>query len=325
MGETSISWTDETWNPFVGCSIISPGCTNCYAMRMSHRLQAAGVSHYQGVVETVKDRPIFTGRIGIAPDRKFFEPVRKTRPRLYFVNSMSDMFHENVSDAMIDRAFAVMALSPQHEFQVLTKRSARMRAYLNDLGTPRRVWETVCDLVFDFPGIVLIADPSFDVVAPKGRRVHVGVWPLKNVWIGVTAERQQEYDERSVDLEAALAAVKFFSYEPLIGPITPGYLGDWGIVGGESGPGSRPMDPIWPRHLRDAYVLNGVPFHFKQHGDYLWWVDDNGEIRPEVHKAYVFDQGMPHQRTVYRIGKSRSGRTLDGKVHDEFPKTGITR
>ena len=122
MSKSNIEWTQETWNPIVGCSIVSAGCTNCYAMKMADRICAMQPnSHYQGTVKRVNDKPVWTGKMALAPEKKLLEPMRRKRPRTYFVNSMGDLFHENVPDEWIDKVFAVMARSPQHTFQILTK------------------------------------------------------------------------------------------------------------------------------------------------------------------------------------------------------------
>lgn len=198
---SKIEWTESTWNPLAGCSIVSPGCTNCYAMKMAHRLQSINrtggsnsryVNHYDGTTKVVNGKPVWTGKLSIAPDRILTAPLSRKKPTMYFVNSMSDLFHEDVPDEWIDKVFAVMALSPQHTFQVLTKRSARMRAYLA-AGRAASVSDAHGNL-----GI-----PFFD-------------WPLPNVWLGVSAERQQEADARIPDLLATPAAVRFVSAEPLL-------------------------------------------------------------------------------------------------------------
>ena len=123
---SNIEWTDATWNPIVGCSIVSPGCTNCYAMQMAARIETMRPSHYDGTTKKVNGNAVWTGKVALAPDTILTAPLRWKRPRKIFVNSMGDLFHESIPDADIDRAFAVMALSPQHTFQVLTKRAERM-------------------------------------------------------------------------------------------------------------------------------------------------------------------------------------------------------
>jgi len=232
---TRIEWTNMTWNPVTGCTKISQGCKHCYAERMAHRLQAMGSARYERgfhltVHEDLADLP-----------RGW------RRPRMIFVNSMSDLFHEDVPLAFIQRVFRTMEACPQHVFQVLTKRGSRLRAVAGDL-----------------------------------------VWP-GNVWMGVSVEDERVAD-RADALRAVPAATRFLSCEPLIGPL--GRLDlrgiHWVIVGGESGPGARPMRPEWVRGLRDRCAAEGVAFFFKQWGG---------------------------------VRKHATGRELDGRTHDAFPST----
>lgn len=271
--KSPIEWTDATWNPIVGCSIVSPGCTNCYAMRQAARIEAmaAGArteTHYSGTTKRVNGKPIWTGKLALAPKSILHQPLRWKRPRRIFVNSMGDLFHEDVPNDWIDHVFAVMALSPQHTFQVLTKRSDRMRDYCNGDWSLR--------IIDRLPGHIAgwLSD---------GRNI------LPNVWLGVSAERQQEADERIPDLLATPAAVRFVSVEPLLRPLNIAeymhdssceapdgdictccepreiYL-DWVIVGGESGPDARPMHRDWARSIRDQCAAANVAFFFKQWG-----------------------------------------------------------
>jgi protein gp37 len=132
MADSKIEWTERTWNPIVGCSVVSPGCTNCYAMKMAARIEAMGnQARYRGTTKKVNGNSVWTGKLAIAPDATISEPLRRRKPTTYFVNSMGDVFHEDLPDEWIDRVFAVMALSPRHTFQVLTKRAGRMRAYVS--------------------------------------------------------------------------------------------------------------------------------------------------------------------------------------------------
>ena len=351
---TKIQWTEETWNPIVGCSIATAGCTNCYAMRMAWRLANNPVTpHYAGTVEKVKGKPVWTGKVAMAPDRVLAEPLRRRKPTTYFVNSMGDLFHEGVPDDWIDKVFAVMALAPQHTFQVLTKRAGRMREYL-----------TQANISVAAPLGAAITERTLTL--PREFRSHS--WPLPNVWLGVSAERQKEADERIPHLLDTPAAVRFVSVEPMLGPVDldignacfnrnavirdlmrgPSLLNreqadaavaavqlDWIIVGGESGPGARPMHPDWARTLRDQCQAAGVPFFFKQWGEWgpgecadhaatrtedtaTWW--DGG---------WEFDSLTPRQSEelhrdaepdLYRLGKTRAGRTLDGREWNEMPE-----
>ncbi len=255
---TGISWTNETWNPTVGCTHVSPGCDGCYAARLaSGRLKH--VPEYAGLARDGR----FTGEVRVLPDRLGL-PLRWRKPRRVFVDSMSDLFHRDVPDAHIARVFATMALAGDHVFQVLTKRHARMKALLNDPEFPRLV----------------ATEGAFRLARGQaGAGPVVEEWPLPNVWLGVSVEDQHWANLRVPALVHTPAAVRFLSCEPLLGPIDlmPTYPGtvhgpdwladiDWVIVGGESGPGARPMDPAWARDLRDQCVVAGVAFHMKQLG-----------------------------------------------------------
>ena len=223
MTGTKIQWTEETWNPIAGCSVVSPGCTNCYAMRRTApRLSNnQATPHYHGTVQPSKGGYVWTGKIGIAGDTAFLKPLRIKRPTMFFVNSMSDLFHENVPDEVIDRIFAIMALCTQHTFQVLTKRSARMRQYTSDPDTPRRVYEIVCDMVVEgeLPAVLRLDGIDDPGIKPSWPRIFLGAWPLANIWLGVSVEDQARADERIPDLLATPAAIRFISAEPLLGPL----------------------------------------------------------------------------------------------------------
>lgn len=260
---TGIQWTEETWNPVAGCSLVSPGCTNCYAMKQAARIVKMNPgSHYVGTVRGVKGNAVWTGKVVVAPDSIFLKPLRRKKPTLYFVNSMSDLFHEDIPDAVIDRVFAIMALRQDHRFQVLTKRHERMLAYLshrtrhNDIELAA---EGVCRGPF------------------CGKHVLPAL-PLKNVWLGVSVEDQRRADERIPILLQTPAAIKFLSVEPMLGPVdlrsdniafgasgTKGWV-DWIICGGESGSRARLFNLAWARSLHEQCVLAGVPFFMKQMG-----------------------------------------------------------
>jgi protein gp37 len=309
---TAIEWTHrpgtkgETWNPTVGCSILSPGCTHCYAMGEAARQVrcAAGLkraTHYEGTVKTVKGRAVWTGKINLAPDHILMKPLRWRQPHTVFVNSMSDLFHESIPDEWIDRVFAVMALSPQHTFQVLTKRAERMRAYFDGCLNPpfdlplNKAWLTQ----WHRRGGVLVEIERLAELGFANKFPGVHQLPLPNVWLGVSAERQQEADERIPLLLQTPAAVRFISAEPLLGHIDllnirlpekhldaltgrahypgagsissktlQGNRLDWIIVGGESGPNARPMHPDWARSLRDQCAAAVVPYFLKQWGEW---------------------------------------------------------
>ncbi|MBS7699200.1 MULTISPECIES: phage Gp37/Gp68 family protein [unclassified Chelatococcus] len=327
MGDrTGIQWTDATWNPIVGCSIVSPGCTNCYAMKMSDRIEKMTPgSHYAGTTMRVKGKPVWTSKMAMAPDAILTQPLRWKRPRRVFVNSMGDLFHESVPDDWIDRVFAVMALAPQHSFQVLTKRSARMRDYL---CTRAGDWVLELSRAVREASLVKWADRP-DRATPR--------WPLPNVWLGVSAEDQRRWEERIPDLKATPATVRFVSAEPLLGPIVGDISGlDWIIVGGESGPGSRPMHPDWARSIRDQCAAAGVPFFFKQWGDWSVALDRSREdpdwsadygyklsrTRPDIAWLNLEGGSGFHGERFHvmrRIGKRSAGRLLDGIEHNAMP------
>ncbi|MHB8272031.1 phage Gp37/Gp68 family protein [Bradyrhizobium sp.] len=289
MGKSNIEWTERTWNPIVGCSIVSPGCMNCYAMKMSGRLQKMNrtggsnsnyVNHYDGTTKKVNGNIVWTGKLAMAPDKIFLQPLSRKAPTTYFVNSMGDLFHEDCPDEWIDRVFAVMALSPQHTFQVLTKRAARMREYLSNDEACQRIGEAgyaiwTKHLAPRDPGNLYI-DSVTDDLGFKDAVINLARYPLPNVWLGVSAERQQEWDERVEQLGATPAAVRFVSVEPMLGEIDCGNAFDappdgspyrpidWIICGGESGHGYRPMNPDWARSIRDQCAAAGVAVFIKQ-------------------------------------------------------------
>ena len=232
---SAIEWTQATWNPVTGCTKVSLGCEHCYAERLAKRLQAMGNANYaQGFRVALHEH-----MLGL--------PLRWRQPRVVFVNSMSDLFHDDVPFSFIERVFAVMQRASHHVFQVLTKRAERLAQLA----------------------------PRLD-------------WP-PNVWMGVTLEHP-DYLARVEHLRATPANVKFLSIEPLLGPMPQLDLSgiDWVIVGGESGPNARPMQPDWARDVRDRCLRSGVPFFFKQ------WGGRN---------------------------KKKAGRLLEGRTWDEMPET----
>lgn len=263
---TKIEWTDSTWNPLRGCSHVSEGCQNCYAEKLAHRF--SGENTYAGL--TAKGR--WTGKVNLVEER-LLDPMKWKalyitgrdprwqiyRPRRVFVNSMSDLFHENVTDEMRDRIFAVMALCPQHIFQVLTKRPERMLAYLgtgeNALMNRWGFWAS--HAMHLHTGVNDLARDS--AMAPK--------WPLPNVWLGVSDEGN--HHERIDILRETPAAVRFVSFEPLI--FDPGTVNlnglDWVISGPENGPHKRPMWQKWEDNLVAQCEAASIPFFAK--GDSL--------------------------------------------------------
>ena len=288
-----IEWTDATWNPVTGCTKVSPGCDHCYAERVTERF------HGKGSFATVRLHP-----------ERLDQPLRWRKPRRVFVNSMSDLFHDDVPDEFIAHVFAVMSLTPQHTYQVLTKRHARMRSLLS--GSER--WWGLLDAAEEN----LVEDEW--IIHDRHVEPTGDPWPLRNVWLGVSVENQQWADIRIPALLETPAAVRFLSCEPLLGPVnldpwrspdepwngrSPADTRiDWVIVGGESGPGARPMRPEWARALRDQCRAAGTPFFFKQWGEYGqqgWRVDPT------------------HTGEMVRMGKKIAGRALDGRTWDEYP------
>jgi protein gp37 len=319
MGDrTGIEWTDATWNPVTGCTKVSAGCDHCYAETIASRF--AGTKAFpNGFTVTLR------------PDR-LAQPLRWRRSRRVFVNSMSDLFHASVPDDYIARVFAVMAATPDHTYQLLTKRPGRMRSLLSrgELGTE------------GFPDMVEKAMAEF---------THAGLetWPLPNLWVGVSVEDQRWDKVRVPVLLRTPAAVRFLSCEPLRGPIDllgditggckaagpavthepvsyPTDYGtgvehdcvhavgvDWVIAGGESGRHARPMHPDWARSLRDQCSAMGVPFLFKQWGEFVH------DVGPAELSRYSYDTSLG-DIGMWRVGKKRAGRLLDGRTHDEFPE-----
>lgn len=345
MGRTKIEWATDSWNPIrarnratgnVGwhCEHATTGCENCYAEQMNKRL-GTGLPFKPG---HRKDIELFLD------EKMLLAPLRWRKPRMIFVCSMTDLFASFMSDEWIDRVFAVMALCPHHTFQVLTKRAARMRDYVAARAAPVR----------RLPIAGAMNMMGAGAAQPIGHRM----WPLPNVWLGVSAERQQEADERIPHLLNTPAAVRFVSCEPLLGPINlslgewvgwalgrfddpPTPRVDWVIVGGESGPGARPMHPSWARSLRDQCSGAGVAFFFKQHGEFaealdhrpipqerMSWVADDGR---HIDVSRWRDVERDDQRDVgnwklmARVGKKRAGRLLDGREHNDMPEIGARR
>lgn len=329
---SSIEWTDATWNVVTGCVEVSPGCDHCYAKTFAERWRGVPGHHFEQGFDVV-----------LRPERLDL-PLRWKKPRRVFVNSMSDLFHEAVPDEFIVEVFARMWWSPAHTFQVLTKRHGRMRSLVPRIEAHLRERERDLTLV--------------DCPTPL-------VWPLPNVWLGVSVENQQWADIRIPALLDTPAAVRWISAEPLLGPVDlsrwlvsrpawgPEYpeptspMGllvqdlvdvpalSWVVAGGESGPGARPMHPDWARGLRDQCTSASVPFFMKQFGQYApvedrpdgrdVWVALDGSTRP-----YLYDDGFTRtsggdfrsgdEVLVRRWGsKHAAGRLLDGREWNEYP------
>lgn len=258
--DSKIEWTDATWNPVTGCEKVSPGCDHCYAETFAERWRDIP-GHYFENGFSVQLRP-----------GKLEQPLRWQRPRRVFVNSMSDLFHKDVPDEYIACAFVIMAATPRHTYQLLTKRHARMKALLSS-----DEFQAKC----------------FFAAASRGLDLEGAPWPLPNVWLGVSAEDQHWANLRVPALLHTPAAVRFVSAEPLLGPLglrpgewlpplgggpranlsrpweAPGPALDWVIIGGESGPGARPMGTGWAQWLALQVKGTGTPVFVKQLGSAL--------------------------------------------------------
>lgn len=305
---TGISWTNASWNPLTGCEKASSGCKFCYSERDWARLSANSKTVYFGRKFTdVKCHP-----------ERLDQPLRWTRARKIFVNSMSDLFHDAVPFEFIDQVFAVMALAPRHTFQILTKRAVRMREYM----------------------IRITQEPEhLDAAARKlGHTLNFDGIPLPNVWLGVSVENQETANERIPILLRTPAAVRWISAEPLLGPldlihvalagttfnalakqgpenVIPGL--NWVVVGGESGPlrRSRPMLPVWARTLTEQCETAGVPVFYKQEGSWLHIpsVEDSRNL-PANNLKY-----FPDIDATFLHRKGGGAETLDGKTYQQFP------
>lgn len=311
---SSIEWTDATWQPITGCSVVSPGCTNCYAMRLAGtRLQ-----HHPSranLTTMTKAGPVWNGAVRL--NREWLtQPLGWKKPKRIFVCAHGDLFHEAVPDDWILDVFTIMAIAGHHTFQVLTKRADRMCDFLNRPG--------------------LLDDIYTNWTSFSGAPREVYSWPLHNVWLGCSAEDQRRYDERRRWLDETPAKVKFWSIEPMLGPIDMKIQfvkPDWIIVGGESGPSARPMHPDWARSIRDQCAAAGVPFFFKQWGAWKNGSDFADDAKVVCRDGRVFENTigaavdadsarpiMAHNPTLMRnVGKKRAGRLLDGVEHNGVP------
>jgi protein gp37 len=251
MAASDIEWTEATWNPIAGCTVLSPGCTNCYAMRMAARLQAMGMAKYAGTTRKSGKRHVWTGRVNV-DKAALAAPLNWKKPQRIFVNSMSDLFQDKAGEAFIRQVWRVMARAHWHSFQVLTKRPEHM--------------------------LEILSKPKFPT--------------LPNVWLGTSVE-SEDYVDRIDLLRHVPARIRFVSFEPLLGPITNLDLTNihWAIVGGESGPRARPMQPWWVEQLREACERQKVAFFFKQWGGKR---------------------------------KKKTGRILGDRTYDEYPSVSVS-
>lgn len=338
---TPIEWAEETWNPVTGCDKVSAGCKNCYAEKMALRLQGMGQPNYSNGFEVTIQRHMLK------------VPFNRKKATRYFVGSMGDVFHKDVPFAFIDKIMAVCALCPQHQMMFLTKRADRMLEYFSSDRDILKAWQIyMCSML------------------PLNERDLLSNWPLPNVWPGVSIENQPTADERIPLLLQIPAAKRFVSYEPALGPVdftkceyisskemgdlvagvacNVNYLKqrngiDLVIMGGESGPGARPMHPDWPKKVRDDCVVTDVPFFFKQWGAYvpanpfttsrrgkflmsteemkdLRWITKSGkimEITAEFHRDKY--EGEYPLTPMKKVGKKAAGDLLDGRQYHEWP------
>lgn len=399
---TNIEWADATINPIrahrididispwrrIGwhCEHVSEACRNCYAEVLNRDRFGTGLDYKPGHLAAKGG----TVEIVLA-ERALTDTLRWRRPRRIFVCSMTDLFADFVPDWMIDRIFAAMALAPHHTFMLLTKRPERMRAYLASSETFYRVVEAEIDL-HRRTGCPTVKDRCEQSGLPwtKPTNAH-DWWPLRNVWLGVTAEDQATADERIPILLETPAAKRFVSVEPMLGAVSlsrlscadpaevaqyergeieahggcyidaltgdawddengglngevwgdlednPPHL-DWVICGGESGPSARPMHPDWVRSLRDQCAAGGVPFMFKQWGEWVSVLDrdrDDPDWRADYTNKFNHRDGAQRWLNVAggmgfhgdgfhvmrRVGKRAAGRSLDGVEHLAFPET----
>lgn len=245
-GLSDIEWTDATWNPVSGCKVLSAGCTNCYAMRMAARLEAMGHDSYRGTTRKSGSRHVWTGKSHLL-EHTLDIPLTWNKPRLVFVNSMSDLFQESVPFEYIERVWKTMERAKMHTFQILTKRPERMAEFLGQKNA----------------------------------------YALENVWLGTSVEDQNVVD-RIGHLKKCRASVRFISFEPLIGPVGNVNLSKihWAIVGGESGPGARPLEIDWVNQIFDRCEKYEAHFFFKQWGG---------------------------------VNKKRTGRIFRGRTWDDMP------
>jgi len=334
MAKSDIEWTDDTWNPTRGCKVLSPGCANCYAMRMAGRFSKPG-KPFEGLITIGKNRrAIWNGEARLVPHMLAI-PLSWKKPRRVFVNSMSDLFYEGFSNEEIAAVFGVMAACPHITFQILTKRAARMRAWFrwaNPMGKElferrKTGWPPIPRKLIEDAALKALNGVIETIPAMRDAR-----WPLPNVWLGVSTENQDAADQRIPDLLETPSALRFLSCEPLLGPLDFTLRGsrikswdedwkydtlsgeewarpgdepepgsspklDWVIAGCESGPGARHADNRWFRSIRDQCERAGVPFFLKQ-------------AKP----GYCITSTYPVSGN-----EVASLPELDGKVHSAFP------
>lgn len=340
MAQTSIEWTMKVWNPTTGCDKVSQGCKFCYAEGMHKRLRAMGQPKYKHE---------FLG--GAQPyEADLLKPLSWRKPTTIFVNSMSDLFHKDIPFEYIDMVFAVMKATPQHTYQVLTKRIDRALEYWNSKDLFKRLdaaYLKVMDKASP-EGIHVISAAAYE------QKNEIYGWPMRNLWMGTSVENQEAADARIPFLIQIPAHVRFLSCEPLLGPVNfsdwtypkelvgmpvENYEGsessnlkqgiDWLIAGGESGHHARPMHPDWARSLRDQCEDAGIPFFFKQWGG---WREGFIGGTPIKNMAMVCNDGSiiigkdaipggKRASLMSKVGKKEAGRMLDGLEHSQYPNS----
>jgi protein gp37 len=375
--DTTIEWADKTWSPIIGCDRVSPGCDSCYAISTARIRESnphpAIAAAFAGTTQRTDTGVDWSGKVNLLEDR-LTQPLRWKKSAKVFVNSLSDLFHKNVPDEFIAKVFATMAATPQHTYQILTKRHARMRSLLNQDEFRLLVKD-------EYTGLWLAG------LIP-GQPLVINIWPLRNVHLGVSVENQHWADIRIPALLDTPAAVRWISAEPLLGPIdllgkrdhhghrptltywltgrpqlgqprttnteiqmhplATGPRLDWVVAGGESGPKARPPHPDWFRTLRNQCAAANIPYLFKQWGDWgpEWPLDKDGHLLttrrglgvtvandgtvyqpgelaypdgPRYGEAVRAGHDKASLTAMYRLGKKKAGRELDGREHNEFP------
>lgn len=321
--KSSIEWTDSTWSP----------------LRVQVRKDAAEIARAKGYKSLIQIAEKMAGRVGRSRDlvepfvdeKILVQPLHWKKPRRIFVENQSDLFGEWYTDGMIDEAVAVMTLCRQHTLQVLTKRGPRMQEYFSN---PERA-SFIREVLNNWADVGKITQQQCIPAC-----VAISSGPLANLWLGVSVEDQPRADERARELLQTPAAVRFLSLEPLLGPIDLklcdhrrfleyGRCGrthiDWVIVGGESGPGARPMHPDWVRSIRDQCVAAGVPFFFKSWGAHAPATGEEKTlkntliVRRNPHERRGLGTSRPDEAVMVHSGKKKSGRVLDGRTWDEMP------
>jgi protein gp37 len=355
---SAIEWTDATWNPIRGCTRVSAGCEHCYAEKVAARFSGPGLP-YEGLIHPTTRG--WNGTVKLVPD-VLDQPLRWKKPRRIFVNSMSDLFHESVPDNYIAAVFGMMAATPQHTYQLLTKRPGRMHLWFS-------TWMS------RDPSAIMheCVKGTMGYHHPRRPAINSMPWPLPNVWLGVSVENQATADERISLLLKCPSRVRWLSCEPLLGSVrlhsalsvcpqlrtnaktgnlfdagygriipgkfeygqfnSTGPFIDWVVAGGESGPDARPMHPDWARSLRDQCAAAGVPFFFKQWGEFDLSYDRDRDD-PDYRHCNQHDRlpgrwinlagghGFHGERVhhAHKVGKRAAGRLLDGIEHNAYPE-----